>query len=227
MEKTMYCIIYKITNKINSKIYIGAHKTKNLDDGYMGSGKYLKSSIKKHGLDNFYKKVLFVFETVESMYAKEAELVNEEFLAEANTYNLKLGGQGGWGYANLNYSYDTRVRAADAANLVIGEKYQSDPIFKEKMSKMATDRNNKRVRNGEKLFGDKRHTFKGISHSSISKKIIGEKAAISQLGAGNSQFGTMWITNGIHSMKIKNNCDIPIGYHKGRKMKILAAESDQ
>ena len=24
--------IYKITNKINSKIYIGSHKTKNLDD---------------------------------------------------------------------------------------------------------------------------------------------------------------------------------------------------
>ena len=39
--------------------------------------------------------VLFVFDTPEEMYAKEAELVNEEFLLNENTYNLKQGGFGG------------------------------------------------------------------------------------------------------------------------------------
>ena len=44
----MFYLIYRITNKINNKIYIGFHKTKNKDDGYMGSGKYLNRAYEKY-----------------------------------------------------------------------------------------------------------------------------------------------------------------------------------
>jgi hypothetical protein len=37
-------------------------------------------------------------------------------------------------------------------------------------------------------------------------------------GSKNSQFGTMWITNGIENKKIKKDLDIiPEGWYKGRR----------
>jgi hypothetical protein len=102
MEVFMYYTVYKITNKINGKIYIGKHQTKKIDDGYMGSGKRLKDAIKHYGLKNFEKEILFVFDNEEDMNNKEAELVTECFIKEDSNYNMCPGGNGGFGYINNN-----------------------------------------------------------------------------------------------------------------------------
>jgi hypothetical protein len=88
-------IIYKTTNTLDGKHYIGAHQTNNLDDGYMGSGKHLQRAIKKYSKEHFTVEILHNFDDKELMFAKEREIVNEHFVNNANTYNLKIGGSGG------------------------------------------------------------------------------------------------------------------------------------
>lgn len=90
----MYCTIYKITNNVNGKIYIGMHRTTSLNDGYMGSGTLLKRAQEKYGIEHFSKEILYVFDTIEEMHAKERELVNEQFITDPHTYNILLGGLG-------------------------------------------------------------------------------------------------------------------------------------
>ena len=76
----MYHTIYKITNKLDGKIYIGKHSSQDLYDNYMGSGKYIRRAIKKYGIENFEKEILFILDSEEEAYKIEKEIVNEEFI---------------------------------------------------------------------------------------------------------------------------------------------------
>jgi hypothetical protein len=93
----MYYTIYKTTCLINGKFYIGKHQTKNLDDGYFGSGKVLLWAIKKYGMINFTTEIIAVYDTEQQMNLAEQILV---VLDSEISYNLCKGGQGGFGYIN-------------------------------------------------------------------------------------------------------------------------------
>lgn len=102
MTTQVYYTVYQITNLINGKIYVGAHKSDDPYDNYMGSGKLLNQSIEKYGIENFQKDILFFCESDSAMFLKEAEIVNEEFIARNDTYNIKLGGYGGFDHIDFS-----------------------------------------------------------------------------------------------------------------------------
>ena len=92
MESKVYHYFYKITNKINGHFYFGIHSTKNLNDGYMGSGKRLHSAYKKYGMDLFEKEIIKFFDTREDASDYEAKIVDESLLENSDCYNIRLGG---------------------------------------------------------------------------------------------------------------------------------------
>jgi group I intron endonuclease len=62
-------IIYKTTNLVNGKIYVGQDKNNN--PYYYGSGKLLKAAVKKYGQKNFKKEILEECYTLQELNEKE------------------------------------------------------------------------------------------------------------------------------------------------------------
>ena len=91
-----YNYIYKITNQINGKIYIGKHSTDNLNDGYMGSGILIRKAEKKYGKENFTKEYLAFCDTEEKLNWFEKFYI-KKYKARENGYNLTDGGDGSLG----------------------------------------------------------------------------------------------------------------------------------
>ncbi len=86
-------IIYKTTNTINGKFYIG--KDKHNNPNYLGSGKRLNDAIKCYGKENFKKEVLEHCGTYEQMSEREIFWITELESLHPKGYNLTLGGDGG------------------------------------------------------------------------------------------------------------------------------------
>ena len=205
----MFYLIYKITNILDGKYYIGAHKTSNKNDGYMGSGVMIKRAIEKYGTENFKKEILCECSSSSEMYAKEKELV----VLSEETYNLKEGGDGGFDYINSNE--ELRVVKNKKAREITNSRH------KDKLSEWARKGGLASVaKHGvQKAFLEAGKTaFLGKTHSEETKKKIGEHNSKAQSGSGNSQFGTMWITNEKDNMKIPKDGIIPTGWRKGRKI---------
>lgn len=153
----MFYLIYKTTNLINGKIYIGSHKTENIEDDYIGSGKRLLRAIEKYGIENFSKEILHIFETPNEMYAKEKELVNEEFVSRYDTYNMKIGGYGGWDHVdNTNREFDEKTRLKMSRSAKIRQTGESNSFYgkthSEKTKKLIGESSKKRAK---KIYNDR------------------------------------------------------------------------
>lgn len=198
----MFYIVYKITNKINNKYYIGMHKTNNLDDGYMGSGKLIKRAIQKYGIEKFSKEILHIFDNEIDMRNKEKKLV----VLSEQSYNLCDGGKGGFGYINRNKLTSGIVSDNSKNNLKKGNNpWKSEP---EHYAKIAVIRKEKYP---DGVWKNRKHSEETKAKLRFSKN-NGEK---------NSQFGTIWVTNGVTNKKIKQDMLDEyqnIGYYKGRKI---------
>lgn len=205
----MYYTIYRTLNKVNGRYYIGKHKTEDPDDSYLGSGRWITRDIEKYGKENFEKEVLHIFNDPKEAKLKEKELVTEKEVKDSNCYNLKEGGDGGWDHVTPETRRHSSLRRGQVNGARNIKKWiQENPQdFIDHVTFQA-------------LRGHKEGWFswKGKSHTEETKQKMSQSHKGKHEGSKNSQFGTMWITNGVESRKIKKDQAIPEGYRRGRRM---------
>jgi group I intron endonuclease len=177
-------IIYKITNLLNGKIYVGKDAyDRNITD-YSGSGVLIRKAINKYGIECFTKEVL---ENVSEDNWKECEIF---WIKELKTqdpkigYNIAEGGSGGntWGHHTNDRKIEIKHLISTSLKGKERKPEHSAAISKAKIGKKIKDTSNMSdpkkgekngmYMNGEKVAGEKNGQYgkKGEKSSNWGKK---------------------------------------------------------
>ena len=206
----MHGYIYKTTNLINGKIYIGQKHSTKFDKHYYGSGKILKQAIKKYGKENFKIEIL------EESDNKDLDDLEIKYIALYDStnpnigYNILIGGnvsnKSGKNhpmYGKHHTEESRRKISINTSKAQLGPHHHNhSEETKAKISK---------ANKGRIISQDKR---KNMSEGVKLSYNNGRKHPM--LGKSNNP-GTIWINNGIQNKRIYEE-DLPnyFGYIKGR-----------
>jgi len=203
--------IYKTTNLLNNKFYIGMHSTSNLNDGYIGSGTRLRHSIRKYGVENFKFEIIEWCENRDILIQREKEIITEQHIIDENCYNLKFGGLGGGKFINPQHQF----KCSQAAGIKHSERMLNDNEYREKYSKKISEANHKRHKRGDLKPIQKNYSWFGKKHKEETIQKMKQSKKGQGTGENNSQFGTRWITNGSENKKIKKDEILPPNWKYG------------
>lgn len=202
--------IYRITNLINKKTYIGQHTVREertiTSDTYWGSGKLIGKARKKYGKENFKKEILISGEfTKDEINALEIEYISKERSIGKAEYNISDGGESP--FINVEFAkYAASKTDYDKVSLSL-EKYHASLSEKDKLErrdKISKTRKEKYSAGLLSNAGDKNPNFGHRGYKLPQGSHSGSK---------NSQFGTHWFTNGEINIKAK---ECPEGFRPGR-----------
>ncbi len=198
----MLYYVYKITNKLTGKIYVGKRRASNpAVDKYMGSGTLIRSSIKKYGVDNFSKEILAIFETDEAAAEYENSIVTKGFAAREDTYNLHEGGFGG--FAHINNGSEEHIDRCKRGGLSCGGG-----------TKNWTEESYEKCRKAAALGG-----ATGWEHTKEFK----DRLSIRHSGKNNPNYGSVWCveenSSNCKMMKSYRPNEIPLGWITTKEFK--------
>jgi len=215
MPRKPYTIhyIYKTTNIITGKFYVGMHSTFNLDDGYIGSGKRLWYSMNKYGKEKHKKEILEFCKNRKELVRREKEIVNKEFIKDKLCMNLMVGGKGGY---HINSFGGKNGRIKGGKNFL--DKFKNDDVFrKNHLNKLSESHKNEYI-NGRKKMPP---SFLGRKHTSETIEKMKKSMKGKQTGKLNSQYGTCWIIKNNENKKIDKTFLeewLKLGWIQGRKI---------
>lgn len=188
----MIHIVYKTTNTVNGKFYIGKHSTDNLNDGYLGSGVILTRAVKKHGKQRFVREIIRQFDDESEAYRFERELIESIGLDPTKCYNVCYGGVGFW--KGMTHTAEARAKIS-AANK--GRKMA--PGFSAKMSELMkgrkvsdeTKQKLSALNAGKKLSDEVRAKISAGGKGRVVSEEVRRRISASQIGRVSPQKGAV------------------------------------
>lgn len=184
--------IYRTTNLINGKIYIGKSERRiDESENYFGSGTILNKAIEKYGKVNFKKEILCVVNNINALNFLEIfciSLYKEEH--GMNCYNLAKGGDGG-----NNYRYAPQeIKDEFSKTMSIVTKGENNGFYK----KHHTEESKKKISEAKKGWKMSDEHKEIMRNKALGNKInLGRKASFEtkaklsqiQSGEGNGHYG--------------------------------------
>ncbi len=148
--------IYKVTNMINGKVYVGQHN--GVKKHYFASGTLIKRAIQKYGKENFKREIIVEGDfTIEELNKLEIKYIKEYKSYYHNYpdigYNLTIGGEG---VPGREMSDESRKKQSLSM-----KKIWSDDSYRKRLSNIAK---------GQKSW----NKGKKIHNESFTKKMSGE-----------------------------------------------------
>lgn len=228
----MYGYVYKTTNVINGKIYIGQHKSDIFDISYYGSGRLLIKAIEKYGKNNFSIELLEKCSSKQELNQQEKYWISKFNSTETKVgYNIALGGDGGDIFTQLSpeakeekrrkHSEDTssRIWVTDGCNNKYIKNTEQIPEGFHRGRTIDTSNIGKYIRTDEmkaKMRGRtsplkgkhlSEETKEKLRKANLGKKYSYEtnkKKGVQRFGKDNPMFGVhyKWLTNGSEDFKL-------------------------
>lgn len=214
--------IYKTTNKVNGKKYIGLCTRD--DEDYLGSGKLIKEAIRKYGKKNFEREILEECDDFDALCEREIYWINKyDAVNNDNFYNLSYGGSAGdskllkeyWSSMTPEQRKRSRNWKPHFKGLdQTGDNHISkkDPDWTEKVSvavKQTWDSYTDKERKKRGAITSKRRKELGVAKGK-KNPMFGRSAVTEQ--------NLKWYTNGTDNLYISEGTQ-PADYRRGRTMK--------
>ena len=225
----LYGYIYKITNTVNNKIYIGQTKRNPKDrwDEYKRSphNEHLKNSFNKYGIESFIFEIIDTAESHEELNTKEKYYISKYDSTNVDKgYNLSAGGNGPLG-----------VKWSEEACLVASKDRLGSRWFHK-----GTERHLIRACNIEQFVKEHPDFIQGYGEgrthrppSEETRKKMSEHCVFRNKSKESyeKQIATYkskkfhWYTNGRDNRQIPEGQDVPEGFYRGKFLSEEAKKS--
>lgn len=195
MKNFIPTYLYVKTHNVTGLKYFG--KTTKNPFKYLGSGVYWLRHIKLHGIDITTEIIGLYYRKEDIKQIAESFSIKHDIVNSIHWANCKLenGLDGGFNFDDLSIDHQTHLRH---------------------INKQSGRRGALQTQQTNLLRYGTKSTLSWLNSDPKFIEKRDNKPKGHQRGNKNSQFGTMWITNGISNQKIIKGTTIPVGFKPGR-----------